>query len=80
MPPLVWWAQTRRPAVVPNLQHLPPDWTGQDVDYAAIRALLLPVPVLHPIEKVEVDTYFYMPPQVRQSAAEAMDRQADRQA
>jgi hypothetical protein len=56
--------QTRRPAIVPNLQQLPPDWGGQDADFGPIQSLLLPVMVQHPIDKVEVDTYFYVPPQV----------------
>ncbi len=58
--------QTRHPTpIVPNLQLLPPDWNGQETDRRELirRRVHNPhVLVTHPLEKVEVDTYFYTPP------------------
>jgi hypothetical protein len=54
--------QTRRPPLVPNLQRVPPDWAGQDMaDPGHMRSFFPPVLVQHPIEKMEVDTYFWTP-------------------
>jgi terminal uridylyltransferase len=53
--------QTRRPPIVPNLQVLPPDWAGQDLDFRQVSSLMPVMMVQHPIDRVEVNTYFYVP-------------------
>lgn len=68
--------------VVPNLQLLPPDWGGREVDRRELlrgRRHLPHVLVKHPLEGVEVDTYFYTEDREREGGgAELLKQYAKR--
>lgn len=70
---LIHFLQTRQPAILPNLQAIPPNWDGNPrhaprevpnrQEQTSNRSMPLPsVPVAHPVDGHLVETYFYTPP------------------
>ncbi|CAM9858125.1 unnamed protein product, partial [Choristocarpus tenellus] len=58
---LLHFLQTRDPPVVPNLQALPPDWSGQAMP-PGLPSLFLPrFDVFQPTDGLHYNTYFFDP-------------------
>ncbi|CAM9446752.1 unnamed protein product [Discosporangium mesarthrocarpum] len=58
---LLHFLQTRNPPVVPNLQALPPDWTGQPMPLGPPSRHLPRHDVLQPVDGHYYNTYFFDP-------------------